>query len=185
MIPKEVEPPKAPACTWGPRTWRKVYPVKRRTTAKASRHPPHRSIAENPTVSEQNSSRLPSPDRFSSECSGPCNHRSHPRGSSSQQERTEHRRQEQIKLEVDGACHGRAAPPWGQRIRRCLWSAQIGRGGALFYPGKLRGETPFPRMPFVSLRGIPANGGERADDRIVGTQARGPFRHTLRINIWG
>ena len=61
------------------------------------------------------------PDRFFSERSGFCNQRSCQRGPS-QQERTEYRRQEQIGLEVDGVCHGRGIPPWGQRFRRCLWS---------------------------------------------------------------
>ena len=185
MIPKEVEPPEAPACTWRLRTWWKVDPVKRTTTAKAGRHPSHRSITKNQAVSEQNSSRLSSPDRFLSEYSGSCNHQSDPRKSSSQQGRTGRRRQEQIELEVDGVCHGRAITPWGQRFCGCLWSTQVGRGGALFHPGKLRGEALLPCMTSGSLRDIPANKSKRASDRIVGTQARNPFRHTLCINIRG
>ena len=121
------------------------------------RHSSHRSITGNPTVSKQNPSRYSFPDRFFSERSGFYNHRSCPGGTPSQQERTKHRRQEQIELEVDGVCHSRAVSPWGQRFCRCLWSAQIGRRGPLFHPGKLRGEALLPCVPSVSLRGVPAN----------------------------
>jgi hypothetical protein len=126
-----------------------VGPAERRTMAKARKlsrsihpHPRHRSrtaIAGNPTVCGHNCSSRLILDRLFSKYSHFCRSRSCPRGSSSQQKRTEHRRREQIDLEVDGVCHGKTIPPWGQRHRRCLRSPQIRRRGSLFHTGKLRG----------------------------------------------
>ena len=146
-----------------PRVWRKVGPVERRTMAKAGKlsrpiHPylPHRSraaMAGNPTVREHNSSSNPILDRFFSGHSHFCCFRSCPSESSSQQDRTEHHRREQIELEVDGVCHDQIVPPRGQRLRRRLWSAQICRRGSLFHPGKLRRKALSPRMCYSrSLR---------------------------------
>ena len=87
--------------------------------------------------------QLSSPHHFSSDHSHFCRSRSCPRGSSSQQERTEHRGREQIELEIDRVCHGQTTPPWSQRLRRCFWSAQICCRRSLLYPGKLRGATIF------------------------------------------
>ena len=142
---------RAPTYIQRPRVWQKVVPVERRTMARAGKlsrsihpHLPHRShttIAGNPTVREHNSSSRPVPDRSFSERDHFSRSRSRPRDSPSKQERTEHRRQEQLEVEVDRVCHGQNIPPWGQRSRRCLWSAQICRRGSLFYSGKLRGRV--------------------------------------------
>ena len=155
------------------RVWREVNQAERRRVATARKlsrlihpHPRRRfrtAIAGNPTVTvrEHNYSSRSILDRFFGEHSHFSCFRSCPRRSSSQQERTEHRRREQIELGVDRVCHSQTIPPWGQGLCRYLRSAQIRRRRSLFYPGKLRGEVlSLPHVLFAGLTGVPADEGE-------------------------
>ena len=141
-IPEEAKLVRAPTCIQRPRTWRKVDPVERRGRATARKlprsirpHPCHRSRI---TITVREKIPLVSnftPHYLSSKNSHPSRSRYCPRGSSSKQERTEQHGRDQIEPEVqDCVCHSQNAPPWNQRLRRCLWSTQICRWRALLYP---------------------------------------------------
>ena len=169
-MPKKAKLGRAPTSVKRLRMRWKADLVERRRVAKATklsrpihphlRHRSHTAIAGNSTVCEQCPFSRSTFHRPFSECSHSCSFRACPNGSSTQQERTEHRRRRQIEPEVHRVCHGQTIPPWGQRLCRCLWSAQICRRGSLLYPGKLRGIALVSHGLPTALTSVPAYEGK-------------------------
>ena len=169
-MPKKAKLGRAPTYVKRLRMRWKADLVERRRVAKAKklsrpihphlRHRSHTAIAGNSTVCEQCPFSRSTFRRSFSECSHSCRFRACPNGSSTQQERIEHRRQGQIEPEVYRVCHGQTIPPWGQRLCRCLRPPQICGRGSLLYPRKLRGITLVSRVPPATLTDFLAHEGK-------------------------